>query len=497
MKHFTRILIIPCLSLLVVAGLLLGLVQAAYAADGDKFDAQALDAFLKKETAASGLTGLSVVVVKDDQVVFSQGYGQAGHGRPVTSQTQFYLGSISKSFTALAVMQLVEQGKIELDAPVQRYLPWFQVSEPEDSAQITVRHLLNQTSGLAEKDDPGVSNYAPTLEEQVRRMRSASQSAPAGTRFMYNSQNYRVLGLIIEKVSGQSYAVYMRSQVFTPLGMAHTACDPSQAPELAQGFGQLFGLPFPRSQDFRPAALPSGYLISTSDDLGSYLIAMLNQGRLNNRQIVQPKTLETLFTPLPGIKSEYGMGWVSSTSTDGIKLVYHDGNLENFHALIMLMPEKHLGFAILSNQNSIYQQLTGHNRIMLGVGNLIVGDSVPTSLPLAWLNWILAAVVFIDLGIQVLRLVFLPKWARSARRQFAVLRWLRVLIDLLPPLVLFILFPSMLSWVIGESAAWSEIYGLTPDIALWLWASMGLAFLRGLLKLYLLLRPAPAPAPAL
>ncbi len=102
-------------------------------------------------------------------------------------------------------MQLVEQGKLELDAPVQKYLPWFQVADDSASAKITVRQLLNHTSGLSEEGDPNASAYTTSLEEQARLLKHAHLTAPVGTQYQYFNQNYRVLGLLIEQASGQSY----------------------------------------------------------------------------------------------------------------------------------------------------------------------------------------------------------------------------------------------------------------------------------------------------
>src|SRR5215218_10317168 len=112
----------------------------------------AIERFVQKEMAAQRIPGLALGIVKDDRISYIRGFGKADDsGRPVTPQTPFIIGSLSKSFTALAIMQLVEAGKVELDAPVQHYLPWFRVADEEASGKITVRHLLNQTSGLSTK----------------------------------------------------------------------------------------------------------------------------------------------------------------------------------------------------------------------------------------------------------------------------------------------------------------------------------------------------------
>ncbi len=204
-------------------------------------DLQVVDSFLQEEVKANRIPGVAVAIVQDDQIIFSKGYGEAFAGKPVTPQTQFYLGSVSKGFTALAIMQLVEQGKLKLDAPVQKYLSWFQVADPNASSKITVRHLLNHTSGLSEAGDPNAGAYTSNLEEQARLLKSVHPTSAVGSQFVYYNQNYRLLGLLIEQVSGESYGDYIRNHIFEPLGMLDSVADPADATNLASGYSRLFG----------------------------------------------------------------------------------------------------------------------------------------------------------------------------------------------------------------------------------------------------------------
>src|SRR5581483_6067794 len=138
-------------------------------------------------------------------------------------QTPFFVGSITKSFTALAVMQLAQAGKVALDAPVQHYLSWFRVADPQASAQMTVRQLLNQTSGLSTS-----SGWTPLAdldqspgagERQVRALATLQLTHPIGSAFEYSNMNYNLLGLIVEAASGESYATYIQKHIFRPLDM--------------------------------------------------------------------------------------------------------------------------------------------------------------------------------------------------------------------------------------------------------------------------------------
>src|SRR6266511_3009249 len=182
----------------------------------------AIERFVRKEMAAQRIPGLALGIVKGDRIAYLRGFGKADEsGRAVTPQTPFILGSVSKSFTALAIMQLVEAGKIELDAPVQRYLPWFRVADEEASAQITVRHLLNQTSGLSTKTGRSFNGSGDTsdaaLETAVRKLRSAEPTAPVGEKHQYSTINYSVLGLIVQTVTGRSYESYVEAAIFNEI----------------------------------------------------------------------------------------------------------------------------------------------------------------------------------------------------------------------------------------------------------------------------------------
>jgi CubicO group peptidase (beta-lactamase class C family) len=151
------------------AGLALWLPAAALARPAtDRAGAAAIDAFVETQRQRHGIQGLALAVVRGDEILHVQGYGTAGGGRTVVPETPFYLGSVPKSFTALAAMQLVEAGRLELDRPVQDYLPWFEVADPQASAQITVRHLLNQTSGLSRAGYTGPDRPGSELCGQSR-----------------------------------------------------------------------------------------------------------------------------------------------------------------------------------------------------------------------------------------------------------------------------------------------------------------------------------------
>ena len=183
-------------------------------------------------------------------------------------------------------MQLVEAGKVELDAPVQKYVPWFRVADANASAQITVRQLLYQTSGLPmlrepqfwTEQDPGA------LERTVRFLSSAQMSFPSGQGFQYSNANYETAGLVVQTVSGMSYEDYVKQNIFAPLDMKNSFASQDEALKngMATGHRWWYGFPVATTFPYNRSELPAGYLISSAEDMAHFLIAEMNGGRYGN-----------------------------------------------------------------------------------------------------------------------------------------------------------------------------------------------------------------------
>jgi CubicO group peptidase (beta-lactamase class C family) len=472
-------------------------------------DLGALDAYLEQEVAARRLPGLAVTIVEGDRIVMVRGYGSAAARRPVTPRTQFYIGSCTKSFTALAVMQLVEQGRLALDAPVRRYLAEFTVADELASGRITVRHLLNQTSGLGEAGDPQPHRSRPSLAGAVRALRDVRPTAPAGTVFQYYNPNYRVLGLLVERASGQSYGDYLRDHVLVPLGMTRTLADPGRATELAQGHARVFGFTLSRPQPFDPGALSSGYLISCAEDLGHYLVALLGGASRGRSAIARAETLEQLFTPPEGVDSRraappdtvtrllgspsgvesgYAMGWLVARRPDGLRLVFHGGSLERFRADMLLIPELRRGLVVLVNQNGMLAPLLDPNPPWMSLAHAMLGRSGPPPRHQTWRTRLFALVVALDLGIGLLRIGRLPRWRRKAAGRSRAALWSRALVDVALPGAFLVGFPKLLGPVVRADVTWPGFFDFLPDLALWLAASATLSLARGAGKVAILAR---------
>lgn len=422
-----------------------------------QIDQEKIDAYIRSRMQIANLPGLALGVVYGNQVVYLKGYGIAGpDGRAVTPQTPFILGSTTKSFTALAVMQMVEAGRIDLDAPVTQYLPWFRTSDAEASAQITVRNLLNQTSGLptyAGRQGLLDNNQSSTaLENGVRGLSGVQLSQPVGQSYEYANENYNILGLIVQTVSGKSYEDYVRSDIFAPLQMNHSAAarTDSTAADAATGYRTwliwpvAFDAPYPRS------TTPSGLLISSAEDMAHYLIAQLNGGVYDSNQVLSPQGIATLHTPGAQISalSSYGMGWVIQGEPGSTK-IWHNGDESNFHSNLLLLPDQHIGIVILINVGGFFTS-AALNVPIDGVAAILLGDgltphtdppfSIVAQVPLLALLhipilWIVGSYLFIGLWQQ--RGVLSPHGIQRFWRFY-----LPLAIDFSPVILAWVILPA-------------------------------------------------------
>jgi len=352
----------------------------------EEADFAAIDAYVTEQMNRLGIPGMALGIVQDGRIAHAQGFGIAdSSGRAVTPQTPFYIGSVTKSFTALAVMQLVEAGKIDLDAPVKTYLPWFELADKDASAKITVRNLLNQNSGISTKDGNRFLSSQQGLEEIVRGLNVIQLSQPVGTTYQYSNLNYSIAGLIVEVVSGQSYADYVDQHIFEPLDMRHSYA--SRAPALADGLTAghhyMFGHAFEREYAVPPSGIPEGFLIASVEDMTHYAIAHLSDGYYGDSSILSAQGIAELHAPAIGTGGDayYAMGW-SVGVADGIPIVMHSGDTGHFHSIAVLMPDRDSGFILLANASG-FEQLEQVDGIAGGIFNLLNGKSpAPVSLPI-------------------------------------------------------------------------------------------------------------------
>jgi CubicO group peptidase (beta-lactamase class C family) len=488
------------------------------ASAGPDPDLASIDAYIEKEMREVHIPGLALGIVHHDEVVHLRGFGDAGPaGRTVTPQTPFILASASKSFTALAIMQLVESGKVDLDAAVRRYLPDFRVADELASAQVTVRHLLHHTSGLPEDSafGPMLSNDIrnEALSDRVHALADVQLSHGVGTEFEYTDANYDVLGLVVQVVSGQSYESYIADHVFAPLGMRHSYTNQLDAQRngLATGHRSWFGYPRPFEAPYSRAAMPSSYLISSAEDITHFLSAQLNGGRYQGRSVLSTDGIAAMHEPAvrQGTRDIfYGMGW-ESRSVNGVPVMRHDGTNANFYADMAIDPTDRWGVVILTNFDSLNLNGGRLQNLSSGVINLLHGQP-PPQVPSPHHPLLAPATLLVAVGTVVMllgmvrTLLLLRRWhiRPESRPQGLWAMALRVGLPLVVnvgwALALLLVFPK-LAYPLRPTML------IVPDLGYLVLASGLTALVWGVLRTVLVCvalrrrdesRPAPASVPA-
>jgi CubicO group peptidase (beta-lactamase class C family) len=445
-------------------------------ASGDAINIEAIEAYVTDQMRADRIPGLALGIVKDDQIVYLKGYGRADpSGRPVTPQTPFLIGSVSKAFTALAVMQLVEAGKVELDAPVQRYLPWFRVADTQASAQITVRHLLNQTSGISQYATMATMTWYDqddmALERHVRFLENVELNRPVGQSYEYSNANYGVLGAIVQVVSGLPYEEYVRQSIFAPLEMQNSFVSQDEAilNGMAIGHRRWFGFPIAVIFPYNRGDLPDGFVISSAEDMAHFLIAQMNGGRYRELSVLSPAGVELMHTePVPGT---YGMGWFSD-QINGRELIGHEGGTFNYQSAVFFDPEERVGVFVVDNVISLTEAFlpygTTTRRMAGSIVSMAIGQSLPEQgLGIGRLSLIYTLVVLALTTVLIRSLARIPgRYRRLTQRgiyRLSSLVWRSGLAA-----VLHFAWPLLILYLALKVPAWKVIAIMVPDLGYWL-----------------------------
>ena len=306
-----------------------------------------VDAVVQKAIDGKVIPGAGVVVVRDGKVVFTKGYGlrDVDAAEPVTVHTAFQIASVTKQFTAAGIMLLVEKGKIKLDDTVGKYVP----EVPAKWSGVTIRQLLNQVSGIPNYNagDRLDGNKVYTKAEIINIMREVPVTSEAGTRWEYSNTNYFLLGMVIEKASGKTYADYMRGKVFKPLGMDETFVNAKgvAVQYAAAGYSPSQGK-WQRTEIGDPG-LPyaAGAIVSTPVDMGKWAVAV-TEGKL-----LKKASWDAAFASgkaADGKPTNYGFGWYSAKFGE-TPYVYHSGGIAGFGAYHARFPADNLSVVVMTN----------------------------------------------------------------------------------------------------------------------------------------------------
>jgi CubicO group peptidase (beta-lactamase class C family) len=448
------------------------------------FDAQALDTFISGQMEKHGIQGISLAVTSKNEIIYLKGYGTAGDGRPMTPQTPMYIGSQSKSFTGLAIAQLIEQGKIKPNDAVQKYIPWFRVADKEASKRITVNHLLHHTSGLSEAGFTVMLPDDASNEDAVRALASAELTAPVGTTFQYFNVGYDVLTVVVQNVSGMKYEDYIRQNIFDPLEMTHTYTDPILAREngLSQGYSRIFGFTIPQEQPHRVFDVGAGYIISTAEDLAHYSMAMDNAGYYNGKPLLSLKGMDMLFYAENG----YAMGWFVEQGH-----IFHGGANETFKTYVDIYPLRDMSFVLLINQGYLMDHYISAPQIAEGV-EAIVLERIPPPVAEGWsvkyIGWLLLLFVLTLSLFQIHNLFSLRRWVERARKWSPRKKiWDTAISFIIPTVILIAVFSGIKAFFGYRFNLTYQVINMTrtlTDITVLMFVGSVPDYVQGFVKLY-------------
>jgi CubicO group peptidase (beta-lactamase class C family) len=352
----------------------------------------------------------------------------------VTASTPFTIGSLSKSITATAVMQLVERGAVGLDSPVRHYLPEFHLADPGAAAAITVRQLLVQTSGLPTSAGQRPLGQRPTtIYEQVAALRDVRPTTAPGAAYAYSNANYVVLGRLVEAVSGVPYPRYVEEHVFAPLGMVHAHADltAAVADGLTRAHRMWFGLPREVAPLLRSDLEPAGFLTASAEDLGRFVAAEVNGGTLDGRSILSAASVAEMeqgsADTNAGDGSRYGFGWADAR-IGGIRMVGHVGSTTDMASAAFFSPEARTGIVVLLNGQSTLYELA-HKPDLIGIAAFELLQGRERDGTITMLYGAFDAIAIVSIGFVAWRLVSLVRRLRrgeaSVPRVFGS-RWLGI-----------------------------------------------------------------------
>jgi CubicO group peptidase (beta-lactamase class C family) len=325
----------------------------------------ALDSTLAQVFALDLAPGMSVAVVRDTQVIYAKGFGWADveTRRPVTPQTIFYIASTTKSFTGLAAALLDEQGRIDLDAHLSRYLPTARLQAPLNADSITLRSLLSHTHGI-DNDGPIVFRTAFSGEhtnDQLLTLLAAHPPAKTGRDYVYGNMGYNVAALAMDVALGESWREVLQRLIFGPLGMTNTSAYVSRASrdQLAQPYrwepAGFVRAPYNKGDANMQAA---GGLVSTAADMARWLEAHINGGVVDGRRVFSASAIAETHRRQATFRREvrglvvngYGFGWqIATLGTDTI--LTHGGGFLGFSTSMSFMPQRRIGVVVMTNDN--------------------------------------------------------------------------------------------------------------------------------------------------
>ena len=313
------------------------------------------------------LPGVSVALVSEGKTVYCDGFGIRDISSDLTmnADTHIPIGSISKSFTSLALGILADEGKLDWDAPVRNYIPWLKLANEETAAKITTRDLMSHRTGMAKYDAHAVFCTKDDRKQMVEELQYLEMNALPGEILQYSNQMVMLAGYVVEVLSGKTWEKFVQERILEPLGMTETsfkAEDLSGMENASKGYVsngvenmETIYLPL-------RGIAPAGGIVSTAKDMAKYVAFQLGDGTCKGSRIVSEEQLKMAHTPQMNgtpyfwqleevTECQYGLGWFTDKYR-GVQMASHGGNTLGFSALVTILPEKDFGVVLLANATS-------------------------------------------------------------------------------------------------------------------------------------------------
>ncbi|MGM0851958.1 MAG: serine hydrolase [Bacillota bacterium] len=320
-----------------------------------------LERFMNESMEEYGIPGASLAIIQEGKLMFQQSWGEQSKGAPVTKDTLFTIGSVSKPLTSLAIMRLVDDKKIELDQEIDHYLHAFHYNRNRFDKKITIRHLLTHSSGITSYDGLEIADRnlrgKNAIDVAVQKLNNVNLSYEPGEVHQYSAANYLLLGKIIENITKQTFSEYMDDEIFSVIGMDRTVSNFEAAKVLGYqpGYQSWFGKPMKSRGFFDDSGAPYGYMVSTTGDMAKFIKFLLEGGG----DILSKDSFDTYTSPHYHRKEDmyYGLGWRISTEVDN-SYYFHGGETPDSRAELFINPQQDYGFILLTNKNNFSEVLS-------------------------------------------------------------------------------------------------------------------------------------------
>lgn len=448
-------------------------VYRVYASNTTRqLDYSMIDNYIMTEMNEGMIQGLAIGIVKGNEVVYLKGYGTAGDKKAVNIKTPFGIGSVAKTFTALAIRQLINEGKLDEQSQVNDFIQDFRPTYQGRPVNLTIYQLLTHRSGFSTRQGgaPYLYNSNYSIKEIVEKSRNIELSGPVGSSYEYSNLNYIILGRIIEIASGLSYESYINMNIFDKLEMHHSYTNEDKAVEngLSQGYTILYGLPITTHYTFPKGSAPTGFIFCSIEDMTHYMICYLNKGYYNGNSVISDNSFIMPKNPMENsfLSDWYDELWLENNGYPkgylNLNSYGYNGATPNFTSSFLVNQESRYAVVVMDNtfdQVNFFNRDIDSSTICKGImeyielGNLPENDIVAGNYDrLVWV--ILILLILLIYSFISIRSVFRAKTKKLLRRHHSIYYFIEVIL----PLLAFITIP------LYHDINWSWLLASNPEI---------------------------------